>query len=159
MAWGSSCSPPSQITSRVTCWAGSGHRVHQVPRLALLAFYTSDRDAHLGPDAPTAEATIVDIVHPLGERRDDVVVEFTTSDGRRVRAQTEEFMFSPHPVIGSTAVVRYDPQDPQEYVRDDRLGSDGFLTAMGAAFSLVFAVGGVQGFRRRLPAWVVSGGR
>lgn len=123
---------------------------------AALALYTSDRDAHLGPDAPTPEATIVDIVRPLGERHDDVVVEFTTADGRRVRAQTEEVMFTPYPVVGSTAVIRYDPEDPQEYVRDDRLGSDGFLTAMAAVFGVVFAVGGVQGLRRRLPAWVVN---
>ena len=123
---------------------------------AAMAFYSSDRDAHLGPDAPTAEATIVDIVHPLGERSEDVVVEFTTSGGRRVRAQTEEFMFSPYPVVGSTAVVRYDPQDPEEYVRDVRWGGDGFLTIMLASFSVVFTLGGVQGFRRRLPAWVVN---
>lgn len=126
---------------------------------AGLAAYSSDRDDHLGPGSPVTEATVVDIVHSLGKKQEDVVVEFTTPDGQRVRAKTEEFMFSPYPEVGSTVTIRYDPEQPQEYVRDVRFGGNRIVTVICAAFSVLFAVGAVLGLRGRLPAWVLSIGR
>lgn len=120
---------------------------------AGLALDTLDLNAHVGPDAPVAEARVLE-VYP--GRRSWVVLEFTTAEGRAVRTETEEVYWDPEPRVGDVIRVRYHPDDPARYVRDVRMRFNRFTVAFHAAFAALFLAGAVAGFRGRLPRWVVE---
>jgi hypothetical protein len=67
-----------------------------------------------------------------------------------------DFNWDPPPHVGDAARVRYDPDDPIAYVRDDRMGADILLTVLLALFSVAFSAAGVAGWRRRLPSWMLK---
>ena len=118
-----------------------------------LALYFADRDARLGPGAPVADATVIDV---RSGKNSSVVVDFVTADGQRVLAQTEDFYWDPEPQAGDRARVRYDPEDPENYVRDERVQAAPWFVAMFASFAAAFLVASVLGWMRRLPRWVVD---
>lgn len=122
---------------------------------ASWAFMQADRDAHLGASAQVADATVIGVVRTSGEEFKDVEVEFTTADGRRVRARTDEFM-GPDPKTGTSMQVRYDPADPEDYVRDARVGASPWLVVVTGAAAVVFLWLGILGLLGRLPAWIIN---
>lgn len=123
--------------------------------LASLAAYQADRDAHLGASAKVADATVIAVVRTPGKEFRDVEVEFTTADGRVVRAKTDE-VEGAYPRAGAHMQVRYDPSDPEEYVRDARLSSSLWLVIFTAAATAVFLWLGILGLLGRLPAWIIN---
>ena len=120
------------------------------------ALDTADRNAHLR-DAPVAEARVVDSHRASGKYGDSyVVVEFTTATERVVRAKVDDVRFDPFPRTGGTLRVRYDPDDPERYVRDERLGTDQLGVWIAGSLAALFLLGAVAGFRGRLPRWVIE---
>ena len=118
-----------------------------------LAVLDIDQNQHLGVGSLVTQATVVG-VH---EGRDSsVTVEFVPQNGAAVRAEVTDFNWDPPPRVGDAARVRYDPDDPIAYVRDDRMGADILLTVLLALFSVAFSAAGVAGWRRRLPSWVLK---
>lgn len=111
----------------------------------------------LPPDTPVADATVVDVHEEHGRFADSyVLVEFDTADGRRVRTKVTDFDWTPKPGVGDTVLVRYDPAEPDVYVRHKDFGTDVFGPVLLGTFAAVFAYGGVLGLRRRLPRWVLE---
>lgn len=76
---------------------------------AAMAAMQLDLDRQLGPEQPTTQAVVV------GHSGRATVLEFTVR-GETVRTATEEVMCCPD--VGSTVQVRYNPEDPEYYVRD-----------------------------------------
>ncbi|WP_062304633.1 hypothetical protein [Demequina subtropica] len=105
-----------------------------------------DFDLHLGDDAPTASATILETGTLLGASW--ATIEFTTQDGRAVT--TSSIDVAGRPEAGSTVLVRYSSEDPAYYVRGDALGTVGSDTIAFAAIAVaLFALGLVLRRRRR----------
>lgn len=121
---------------------------------ALIAVHHVDQNAHLGAGSLVADARVVE-VHRRLKGESYVVVEFTTGSGRFVRTEVHDFRFSPDPRVGDAARIRYHPDDPEHYVRDDRLGPSVFGVVLAGSFAALFALGAVAGFRGRLPDWVL----
>ena len=111
----------------------------------------ADLDTQLGPDQPVVDGTLVS-VHD--GRTSWVVVDFVTTDGQRVRAETEDYLWDPAPEVGDAARIRYNPDDPERYARDARFGGYSWLVALLAVFSTVLLGAAAQGWRRRLPDWL-----
>jgi hypothetical protein len=111
----------------------------------------------LPPDAPVADATVVDVNEEHGKFADSyVLVEFDTADGRHVRTKVTDFDWTPKPQVGDTVLVRYNAAEPNVYVRHKDFGTDVFDPVLLGMFAAVFAYGGVLGLRRRLPSWVLE---
>jgi len=112
---------------------------------ALLAgwgYLFLDANAHLGPGQPTTDAVVV------GFEARAWVLEFTV-DGRTVRAATEDVVGRPD--VGDVIRVRYDPDDPELYVRDvDAEPTPGWLIIGTFAAAAAFLVGAVRSVR---PLW------
>jgi hypothetical protein len=119
----------------------------------ILTVLEIDQDQHLGVGSVVTQATVVG-VH---EGRDpSVTVEFLQQNGPMVRAEVTDFSWDPTPRVGDAARVRYDPDDPVAYVRDDRMRPNLRLTVLLALFSIAFSAAGVAGWRRHLPSWVLK---
>jgi hypothetical protein len=92
----------TQRAGAIACFLGAA-------LFALFAIAVADRDAKLGPDAPIADATVVEVFRG---RTSTVVVDFTTADGQQIRAETEDWYWDPEPAAGDGGRVRYDPREP-----------------------------------------------
>jgi len=62
-----------------------------------------------------------------------------------VRAKFEDYYWQPKPEPGDSVRVRYNPADPEYYVRDDRLGAAHFGLVMLSSFTVLFLIGGITG--------------
>jgi hypothetical protein len=136
----------TQRAAAIACFLGAA-------LFALFAIGVADRDARLGPDAPVADATVVEVFRG---RTSTVVVDFTTADGQRIRAETEDWYWDPEPAAGDGGRVRYDAGEPADYVRDVRVGPAPWLITMMGCLSAAFFVAGVLGLRGRLPRWFLD---
>jgi hypothetical protein len=115
-----------------------------------------DHNRHLGASASVAEATVVQVHHSghgryTGRPRGDVVVKFRAV-GRQVRAKVSfhYWQLEPAPSVGDPVTVRYDPDDPAKYVRDDQIGPSNFNALMLGVISLITLIGTIIGTRRIL---------
>jgi Protein of unknown function (DUF3592) len=113
-----------------------------------------DQKQYLGVGSLVAQATVVG-VHDAAHDS-SVTVEFAPQNGPEVRAEVSDFYWDPTPRVGDVARVRYDPDDPIAYVRNDRMGPGVLLTVLLALFSMAFFAAGVAGWRRHLPSWVLK---
>jgi hypothetical protein len=98
----------------------------------------------LGAGAQVADATVVE-AHKggPGKKRGYVIVEFSAA-GRHVRAKvSDEYWWERNPSPGDRATVRYDPDNPGDYVRDDRVGPDNAGPIIGGTLALAFLIGAV----------------
>ena len=119
-------------------------------RVAYLAHREVQEDRHLGAGSPTVTGEVVGVHDTSGKFEDSyVIVEFTTADGRDVRARVEEYRWRPEPRIGDRPLLRYDPAHPARYVRDDRMGDDPIENVMLTSFALGLLGFAVVAVRRR----------
>lgn len=73
-------------------------------------------------------------------RDSSVTLQFTTRDGRSVTADVGSYYWSPHPRVGDTPTIIYDPTDPSGLVTDARLGPDFFVVWLVAVGGVIASV-------------------
>jgi hypothetical protein len=129
---------------------------------ALLALGAWDMDRALSLDsgAHLAAATVVDVHSCSGRGCDSYVrIRFQTASGRDVTLDMTEAYWNPEPRTGDVITVRYNEDDVEHYVRDERLGNDPFGIGMLVVFTMGFTVVGVLGLTGRYPEWIRDYGK
>ena len=115
------------------------------------AFDTVDRNQHLGAGALVTTGTVVGVQDGGRYSSASWAVEFKPGSGQAVTANVTQFPWEPTRQVGDVVRVRYDPDDPTSYARDD---SDGQAVVWPICLALL-AVGslaiGVAGLFRRMP--------
>lgn len=81
------------------------------------AVHSYDIAATLRDHGQVATATVVKIENPP-KGSDYAIVNFITGDGRKVSAELKDLYKTPD--VGQTVVVRYAPEDPENYIQDVR---------------------------------------
>lgn len=109
---------------------------------ASWALTALDEDSRFAPEQPVAVATVVDVEVTRGLV--SMEVEFRTGAGEEVRTWVDQA----NPLrVGESLEVRYDPKDPERYVRDVRAGGSTVwvvgLAVTGLALLVVVLLAGI----------------
>lgn len=94
-----------------------------------------EEDDRLGPQQPVATATVLEVDLLGGRPNIEVQVQFRTAEGERVQTWLSQWSA---PQVGDTLEVRYDPADPERYVRDARSGGSTVWVVVLSVAALAF---------------------
>jgi hypothetical protein len=134
------CVPVSPVRRRFIEWSNSRRTVLWFLAICLagcvIGVYIAYTNAVTLRDHGVRTQAVVTEVH--GGRDASVTLQFTTRDGRAITADVGNYDWSPHPRVGDTPTIVYDPRDPRGLVADARLGPD-FLAAWFLAAGSVLA--------------------
>lgn len=122
----------------------------------LLAFFEWRFDDVLdrGTDVHVVAATVTGLPSCPGRGcGTDATVRFRTVAGREVTTVMTKVYLEQEPRVGDRITVRYSERDPEQYVRDERRGSE----FSGVVLATILALGlgglGVAGVLGRGPEW------
>ena len=104
-----------------------------------LAYREVEKERHLGAGSLVTTGEVVEVHHRVSRfETSSVVVEFRTADGRDVRAEVKDYYWRPEPQIGDRPRLRYDPDHPVRFVRDERIRPDRVDEMLLAAMTFGF---------------------
>jgi len=115
------------------------------------ALGTVDRNQHLGVGALVTTGTVVGVRDGGRYSSASWAVEFVPGSGQAVTANVSQFLWEPTRQVGDVVRVRYDPNDPTNYARDDSEGQSVLWPICLALLAVGSLAIGVAGLFRRMP--------